>query len=67
MWLPPLPGFVRRAACLLPFGRISARALSDDPIEGFAFFEESMGLSKPLRTLKFWLSLRYDRLGAFKE
>ena len=29
-----------------------ARSLTDDPIEGFAFFEESMELSRPLRALK---------------
>ena len=44
-----------------------ARVLSDDPIEGFAFFEESMELSRPFRALKLWLSLRYYGLGAFKE
>ena len=44
-----------------------ARALSDDPIEGFAFFEESMELSRPFRALKLWLSLRYYGLGAFQE
>jgi aromatic-L-amino-acid decarboxylase len=44
-----------------------ARALSDDPIEGFAFFEESMELSRPFRALKLWLSLRYYGLHAFQE
>jgi glutamate/tyrosine decarboxylase-like PLP-dependent enzyme len=44
-----------------------ARALSDDPIEGFAFFEESMELSRPFRALKLWLSLRYYGLRAFQE
>jgi aromatic-L-amino-acid decarboxylase len=44
-----------------------ARALSDDPIEGFAFFEESMELSRPFRALKLWLSLRYHGLRAFQE
>ena len=34
-----------------------ARSLSNDPIEGFAFFEESMELSRPFRALKIWLSL----------
>jgi glutamate/tyrosine decarboxylase-like PLP-dependent enzyme len=36
-----------------------AKALSDDPIEGFSFFDESMELSRPFRALKIWLSLRY--------
>jgi glutamate/tyrosine decarboxylase-like PLP-dependent enzyme len=44
-----------------------ARALSDDPIEGFAFFEESIELSRPFRALKLWLSLRYYGLNAFQE
>jgi aromatic-L-amino-acid/L-tryptophan decarboxylase len=36
-----------------------ARSLSSDPVEGFAFFEESVELSRPFRALKLWLSLRY--------
>jgi glutamate/tyrosine decarboxylase-like PLP-dependent enzyme len=43
-----------------------ARALSDDPIEGFAIFEESMELSRPVRALKLWLSLRFYGLHAFQ-
>ena len=43
------------------------RALSTDPIEGFAFFEESMELSRRFRALKIWLSLRYHGLRAFRE
>jgi aromatic-L-amino-acid/L-tryptophan decarboxylase len=44
-----------------------ARALSPDPIEGFAFFEESLELSRRFRSLKLWLSLRYHGLAAFRE
>ncbi|HSU32534.1 MAG TPA: aminotransferase class V-fold PLP-dependent enzyme [Bryobacteraceae bacterium] len=44
-----------------------ARALSDDQIEGFAFFEESMELSRPFRALALWLSLRFHGLDAFRE
>jgi aromatic-L-amino-acid/L-tryptophan decarboxylase len=44
-----------------------ARPLSEDPVEGFAFFEESMELSRRFRALKLWLSLRYHGLGAFRE
>lgn len=44
-----------------------ARSLSADPIEGFAFFEESLELSRRFRALKLWLSLRYHGLGAFRE
>ncbi len=44
-----------------------ARALSKDPVEGFAFFEESMELSRRVRALKLWLSLRYHGLNAFAD
>jgi aromatic-L-amino-acid/L-tryptophan decarboxylase len=43
------------------------RALSADPIEKFAFFEESLELSRRFRALKIWLSLRYHGLAAFRE
>lgn len=43
-----------------------ARVLSEDPVEGFAFFEESMELSRRFRALKLWLSLRYHGLAAFR-
>src|SRR5438477_2596072 len=43
-----------------------ARQLSNDPIEGFAFFEESIELSRRFRALKLWLSLRYHGLQAFR-
>ena len=44
-----------------------ARTLSEDPIEGFAFFEESIELSRRFRALKLWLSLRFHGLEAFRE
>lgn len=44
-----------------------AKQLSSDPIESFAFFEESMELSRRFRALKLWLSLRYHGLTAFRE
>ena len=43
-----------------------ARVLSSDPVEGFAFFEESMELSRRFRALKLWLSLRYHGMRAFR-
>ena len=43
-----------------------ARSLSDDPVEGFSIFEESLELSRRFRALKLWLSLRYHGL-AFRE
>ena len=44
-----------------------AKTMSEDPIEGFAFFEESIELSRPFRALSLWLSLRYHGLRAFQE
>jgi len=43
------------------------RALSQDPVEAFSFFEESIELSRRFRALKLWLSLRYHGLGAFRQ
>jgi glutamate/tyrosine decarboxylase-like PLP-dependent enzyme len=44
-----------------------ARALTNDPVEGFAFFEESLELSRRFRALRLWLSLRYHGLQAFRD
>ncbi len=44
-----------------------ARSLNADPVEGFAFFEESLELSRRFRALKLWLSLRYHGFAAFRE
>ena len=43
-----------------------AKSLMEDPIESFAFFEESMELSRRFRALKLWLSLRYHGLENFR-
>ncbi len=44
-----------------------AKSLLDDPVEGFAFFEETIELSRRFRALKLWLSLRYHGLANFRE
>jgi aromatic-L-amino-acid/L-tryptophan decarboxylase len=44
-----------------------AKSLIDDPLEGFAFFEESIELSRRFRALKLWLSLRYHGLEKFRR
>jgi aromatic-L-amino-acid/L-tryptophan decarboxylase len=54
-----------RAKCIFVHSDY-AKTLSDDPIEGFAFFEESLELSRRFRALKLWLSLRYHGLAAFR-
>jgi aromatic-L-amino-acid/L-tryptophan decarboxylase len=43
-----------------------AKTLTTDPVEGFAFFEESLELSRRFRALRLWLSLRYHGLQAFR-
>jgi glutamate/tyrosine decarboxylase-like PLP-dependent enzyme len=44
-----------------------AASLTDDPVEGQMFFEETIELSRRVRALKLWLSLRYHGLDAFRE
>jgi aromatic-L-amino-acid/L-tryptophan decarboxylase len=44
-----------------------AKSLLDDPVEGFAFFDESIELSRRFRALKVWLSLRYHGLAPFRQ
>ncbi len=43
-----------------------ARPLSSEPAESFAFFEESLELSRRFRALKLWLSLRYHGMAQFR-
>jgi aromatic-L-amino-acid decarboxylase len=43
------------------------RTLNNDHIESFAFFDESIELSRRFRALKLWFSLRYHGLAAFRE
>ena len=43
------------------------RALSEDPVEGYAFFEESIELSRRFRALKLWFSLRYHGFQSFRD
>jgi len=42
------------------------KTASDDPIAGFAFFDQTIELSRSFRALKLWLSLRYHGLTAFR-
>jgi aromatic-L-amino-acid decarboxylase len=42
------------------------RTTTDDPVEGFAFFDQTIELSRRFRALKLWLSLRYHGLEAFR-
>lgn len=44
-----------------------ARSLTDDPVESYAFFDESLELSRRFRALRLWFSLRYHGLAAFRS
>jgi len=57
------PTAARRA---FSFAADYARPLSTDPIEGHAFFDESLETSRRFRALKLWLSLRFHGLAAFR-
>jgi aromatic-L-amino-acid decarboxylase len=43
------------------------RSFTDDPLEGFAFFEESLELSRRSRALRLWTSIQFHGLAAFRE
>ena len=58
------PGTARRTFSLTDD---YAASLSADPIEGEVFFEETIELSRRVRAMKLWLSLRYHGLAAFRE
>ena len=42
------------------------KTTTDDPTEGFAFFDQTIELSRRFRALKLWLSVRYHGLAAFR-
>ncbi|QSQ27726.1 aminotransferase class V-fold PLP-dependent enzyme [Pyxidicoccus parkwayensis] len=58
------PGAARKA---FSFSGDYVRTMNADAVEGFAFFDESMELSRRARALKVWLSVRYHGLAAFRE
>jgi aromatic-L-amino-acid/L-tryptophan decarboxylase len=58
---------VARARQTFTYTGTYAKQLSADPIEGFAFFEDSIELSRRFRALKLWLSLRYHGLDGFRS
>lgn len=43
------------------------RSFTDDPVEGFAFFEESMELSRRFRALRLWTSIQYHGMNVFRD
>jgi glutamate/tyrosine decarboxylase-like PLP-dependent enzyme len=61
--------FKDRAAARQAFSHTGdyTRSFSEDPLEGFVFFEESMELSRRFRALRLWTSIQYHGLGAFRD
>lgn len=43
------------------------RPIGDNPIESYAFFDESLELSRRFRALKLWFSLQYHGFAAFRS
>lgn len=43
------------------------RIFTQDPVESFAFFDETVELSRRFRALKLWMSLQYHGRRAFRE
>jgi len=43
------------------------KVANTDPVEAFAFFDESIELSRRFRALKLWMSLQYHGRSAFRE
>ena len=43
------------------------KVTNTDPIEAFAFFDETIELSRRFRALKLWMSLQYHGRAAFRE
>jgi glutamate/tyrosine decarboxylase-like PLP-dependent enzyme len=58
------PAHARRA---FSFTGDYAKSMQGNPIENFAFFDESLELSRRFRALKIWLSLRYHGLNSFRQ
>jgi glutamate/tyrosine decarboxylase-like PLP-dependent enzyme len=58
---------VQAARAAFSYSGEYVRPLTEDRLEGFAFFEESLELSRRFRALKLWLSLRYHGLEAFRH
>ena len=65
-------------SCLLYRDRAAARdtfshsgdyvkLFEQDPVEAFAFFDETMELTRRFRALKLWMSLQYHGRRAFRE
>jgi glutamate/tyrosine decarboxylase-like PLP-dependent enzyme len=61
--------FRDRAAARRAFSHTGdyTRSFTDDPLEGFAFFEESMELSRRFRALRLWTSIQYHGMDAFRD
>jgi aromatic-L-amino-acid/L-tryptophan decarboxylase len=61
--------FKDRAAARRAFSHSGdyTRSFSDDPLEGFTFFDESLELSRRFRALRLWTSIQYHGMAAFRD
>ena len=66
MRLPVVPRSIPGTPHLLFYRRLRQVA-AGKPVESFAFFEQSVELSRRFRALKLWLSLRYHGLDNFRQ
>jgi glutamate/tyrosine decarboxylase-like PLP-dependent enzyme len=60
--------FKDRALARRTFGHAGdyTRSFSEDPLEGFVFFDESLELSRRFRALRLWASIQFHGLAAFR-
>lgn len=56
-----------RAHAAFSYADSYVATFSQDPVEGFAYFEESIELSRRFRALKLWLSLQYHGKAAYRS
>jgi aromatic-L-amino-acid/L-tryptophan decarboxylase len=61
--------FKDRAAARRTFSHAGdyTRTFTEDPVEGFTFFDESIELSRRFRALRLWTAIHYHGMEAFRD